>query len=80
MNIVLEQPLHCCVDVLNANVLNLTCNVVFGAEVKHLLGFFDATNGAAANPQTACTIITLVPGVANNRLCSQEIILLPQKP
>lgn len=54
VHIILEQPLHGCVDVVNANILNLTSDVVLAAEVQHLLGLLDASNGAATNPETAC--------------------------
>lgn len=52
--IILEQPLHGFVDVVNANLLHLACNVVLAAEIEHLLSLLDSTNGAASNPETAC--------------------------
>ena len=54
VHIILDQPLHGCVDVLNADLLNLTGNVVLGAEIKHILRFLDTSDGAATNPETAC--------------------------
>lgn len=54
VHIILEQPLHGFVDIVNANLLHLACNVVLAAEVEHLLSLFDSTDGAATNPETAC--------------------------
>ena len=54
VHIILHQPLHGCVDVLNANLLNLTGYVMLGAKVQHVLCLLDTTNGTASNPETAC--------------------------
>lgn len=62
VHILLDQPLHGCVDIVNANVLNLTSDVVLAAKVQHLLSLLDASNDAATNPETSCkknTIVTL---------------------
>ena len=54
VHIIVHEPFHGCVDILNANVFNLTGDVVLGAEVQHLLSLFDAPNRTATNPETAC--------------------------
>lgn len=54
VHVILDQPLHGCVDILNADLLNLTGDVVLGAEIKHILCLLDTPNGTATNPETAC--------------------------
>lgn len=55
VDIILDQSVHSSVDIVHGNLLNLTCDVVLATEVQHLLCLLDSTNGAATNPQTACT-------------------------
>ena len=54
MHIFLHQPLHSCIDVLNVDTLNLTRDIVLGAEIEHILRLLDTPNEAATNPETAC--------------------------
>ena len=55
VHIILHQSLHGCIDILNANSLNLTHDVVLGAEIKHILHLLDTPNEAATNLETACS-------------------------
>lgn len=62
--IILEQPVHGFVDIVNINLLHLTCNVVLAAEVEHLLSLLDSTNGAATDSETACNRTTAINTLA----------------
>ena len=54
VHIILHEPLHGRVDIVNVDFFNLTGDVVLRAEVQHLLSFFDAPNRTATDPETAC--------------------------
>lgn len=68
MHIILDQPLHGCIDVLDADLFNLARNVVLGAKVQHLLRLLDTTNGTATNPETACNICDSMQAHARDQL------------
>lgn len=59
VDIILDQPVHCSVDIVNRNGLNLRENVVLATEVQHFLSLLDSTNAAASNPQAACNRISI---------------------
>ena len=55
VHIILQQPLHGRVDIINVDVLNLACDIVLAAEVEHVLSLLDAANRAATNSKTTCS-------------------------
>ena len=33
VHIILHEPFHCCVDIVNVDILNFTCDIVLAAKV-----------------------------------------------
>ena len=56
VHIILEQPLHGCVNIVNVDALNLAGDVVLGAKVEHVLSLLNASNRAPANPEAPCEV------------------------
>lgn len=53
VHVILQEALHCSVDIVNGNIFHVAHDALFPAEVQHLLSLLNAANQAAANRQPA---------------------------